>query len=194
MPYARSRGVLLIRGPEPELKIVLLGVAQPDLAIGAPEDGSGSSSSGALGALYVVLLTRLGDVKASYKVRGCPCALLPRVDVSVSGVVSVFCVAVFVAFAASHPSLILKVSPGSSGVLASSLGSSSFFGGAIASIGDLDGDNITEIAVGARKGGVGGAGAVIVVFPTSSFAVKSSSVFPTRDSPVEGVADGCAFG
>lgn len=65
----------------------------------------------------------------------------------------------------------IKLTSGSNG--APTLVNGDSFGWSVASLGDLDGDGVTDLAVGARSDGTGSRGAVYVQFMNSNGTVKS---------------------
>lgn len=69
----------------------------------------------------------------------------------------------------------VKISSTAGGLAASSLGNTDEFGRSIASIADMDGDGVPELAVGAQKDDDGGSnlGAVYILFMNSTGTVKS---------------------
>ena len=70
------------------------------------------------------------------------------------------------------------------------------FGGSVASLGDLDGDGVTDLAVGARYDDTGGTnrGAVYVQFMNSNGTVKSSVKIASGTNGGPTLADGDNFG
>ena len=77
-----------------------------------------------------------------------------------------------------------------------SLANSDNFGSSIAAVGDLDGDGISEIAVGSERNDSGGAnrGAVYIVFLNSDGTAKSSLQIASATNGGPTLADGDQFG
>jgi len=76
------------------------------------------------------------------------------------------------------------------------LDNSDWFGHSVTSLGDLDGDGITDIAVGARfddDGGVVGMGAVWVIFLNADGTVKSHQKISATQGNFTGVLDGSDY-
>ena len=117
----------------------------PDLAVGAPGEGSS-------GALYLVFLNADGSIKQSNRFW----------------------------------------SEGSAAV-SDALGSgSSYFGCSVTAPGDIDGDGVADLAVGAR---LGGTGTVVILFMDSSAGIKSAKAI--RGGAAGEIGDlhgGCQFG
>jgi len=182
----------------------------PDLAVGAPGDDTGGGENAKRGAVHVLLLNANGSVKSSTKIAhgtfigsgetldladrdyfGTSVASLGDLDgdgvmdlavgangdSSNRGAVYVLLMTSAGTVKSSH-----KIANGSSVGSGGTLGlaSGDYFGSSLVSLGDLDGDGIAELAVGARKDSSGtmGAlnhGAVYVLFLSSDGSIKSAS-------------------
>jgi len=169
-----------------------------DLAVGADRDGTG----GALrGAVYVLLMNSNGTVKGFQKIAhntggGPTLANLDRFggnvtslgDLDGDGVTDLAVGAsgdktggtnrgaVYVLFMNSNGTVksLQKIASGLNG--APALANGDYFGGALAGLGDLDGDGVTDLAAGAWGDDTGGAGrgAMYVLFLNSNGSVKNS--------------------
>ena len=97
------------------------------------------------------------------------------------------------ATATADPAKTKKVASGTSGGPA--LANGDMFGSAVAALGDLDGDGIEDMAVGApSQTGSGGAGAVFVQFMNADGTVKSSQRIASGVGGAPGLAAGDYFG
>ena len=72
----------------------------------------------------------------------------------------------------------VKIGNNGQGGLSSSLGDKNYFGSSIAEIGDLDGDNITDVAVGARS-----VKQLYILFLKADGTVKAEHVLGASDVP-----------
>ena len=172
-----------------------------DLAVGAPSDDTGGS---AWGAVHVLFMNADGTVdhlqKIAHMVGGGPPlddsdsfgnSLAALGDLDGDGTVDLAVGApfddtsaednrgaVYVLFmnpdgtVKSHRKIAHNVGGGPS------LASQAQFGRAVATLGDLDGDGVTEVAVGVERDSIGGQerGAVYVLFMNSNGSVKSSTL------------------
>ncbi|MHC4880693.1 MAG: beta strand repeat-containing protein, partial [Planctomycetota bacterium] len=179
-----------------------------DLVVGALGDGVASGSAGT-GAVHVLLLNADGTVKSQTKIsdglNGLTAGSLELSDLFGSAVASLGDLdgdgvvdiavgalndentdsgegAVYVLFLNANGTVKsqVKISDGLNGLAAGSLRGSDRFGSAVASLGDLDGDGVADIAVGARSGentDIPGfdfeEGAVYVLFLNSNGTVKN---------------------
>jgi hypothetical protein len=82
------------------------------------------------------------------------------------------------------------------GGLGDVLSRSDFFGVAVADIGDVDGDGVADVAVGAESADAGGSdvGAVHILFMDPAGSVAGSRAITATDLPVGGLEAGDAFG
>ncbi|MEM9041320.1 MAG: FG-GAP-like repeat-containing protein, partial [Actinomycetota bacterium] len=169
-----------------------------DLAVGAERDDDGGSDRG---AVYVLRMNTDGTVKAeqkiSHTVGGGPGlddndqfggSVAGIGDIDGDGIGDLAVGAVFdddEDFNAGAAYVVFLNADGSAkghqkisdtvGGLSTDLGSSNYFGDAVAGIGDLDGDGINDLVVGASRDNAGGTarGAVIVLFLNSDGTVKA---------------------
>lgn len=86
-----------------------------------------------------------------------------------------------------------KIVSGSGGLV---LADGDLFGESVAALGDLDGDGITDMAVGAKLDDTGGAasGAVYVLFMNAAGTVKGTQKIARGTANLTGLADGDHFG
>ncbi len=70
------------------------------------------------------------------------------------------------------------------------------FANSVANVGDLDGDGVADLAVGARQDGTGGAlrGAVHILFLNANGTVKSTSKIASGTGGAPTLVDGDRFG
>ncbi len=188
----------------------------PDLIAGSPQDDTGGSDRG---AIYLLMMTPSGAVRSSLKIAsgvgggpslvsgdrfGSSVATLG--DLDGNGVIDLAvgaagddtagfdrgAVHVLLLNANGTVKSTLKIASGSNG--GPNLLSNDAFGGALAALGDLDGDGITELAVGARGDDTGGSnrGATYVLFLNSTGSVRSSVKLAhnTNGGPALATADG----
>jgi hypothetical protein len=169
-----------------------------DLAVGAAGDDTGGSYRG---ALHVLLMNANGTVKASQKIAsgigGGPAlanldffggAVTNLGDLDGDGITELAVGAsgddtggtgrgaAYILFLNSNGTVksSRKIASGASG--AAVLGDGDYFGRSVAALGDLDGDGVTDLAVGAYRDDAGGAGrgAVHVLFLNANGTVKRS--------------------
>ncbi|MEM8748244.1 MAG: right-handed parallel beta-helix repeat-containing protein, partial [Actinomycetota bacterium] len=169
-----------------------------DLAVGAERDDDGGPDRG---AVYVLRMNADGTVKAEQKIShsagggpslddgdqfGTAVAGLGDLDGDGIGDIAVGAVfdddgdfnagAVYVLFlnADGTAKKQQKISD-SAGGFSTDLGSSNYFGDAVAGIGDLDGDGVNDLAVGASRDNAGGPGrgAVFVLFLNPDGSVRA---------------------
>lgn len=191
-----------------------------DLAVGAPLDDTGGAGYNR-GAVYVLFMNADGTVKSRQKIAhntggGPSLAFLDQFGSSVAalgdldgnGVTDIAvgapdddaggnsCGAVYVLFLNADGTVGArqKITTGTGG--GPTLPSFSSFGASVASLGDLDGDSITDLAVGARGDGTGGAyrGAAYVLFLNADGTVKSSQKIASSAGGGPILANGDQFG
>jgi hypothetical protein len=184
-----------------------------DLAVGVPGDATGGNSRG---AVYVLFLNANGSVQSSLKIasgtNGGPnlangdsfgCAVASLGDLDGDGVIDLAvgaygdnAGAVHVLFLNANGSVksSLKIASNMNG--GPSLAGSDVFGGAIASLGDLDGDGVSELAVGATGDNTGGParGAVHVLFLNANGSVKSARKIANGTNGGPSLKDADVFG
>ncbi len=172
-----------------------------DLAVGAYSDSTGGTERG---AVYVLLMNMNGTVKSSVNIasgtNGGPTlvnqdhfgtSVTSLGDLDGDGVTDLAVGAYRDGTGATYPGAVHVLFLNSNGTVKSStkiasdtnggptLASFDFFGSSVASVGDLDGDGVTDLAVGARGDNTGATysskrGAVHVLFLNSNGTVKSS--------------------
>ena len=189
-----------------------------DLAVGASKDDTGGYISG---AVYVLFMNPNGTVKASQKIAsgiggGPTLSTGDRFGTSVSSIgdldgdgVSDLVVgaagddtgggyrgALHVLFMNANGTVKArqKIASGIGG--APPLANLDFFGGAVANLGDLDGDGIAELAIGASGDDTGGTGrgAAYILYLNSNGTVKSSRKIASDTSGGPVLGDGDYFG
>jgi hypothetical protein len=189
-----------------------------DLAVGASKDDTGGYING---AVYVLFMNSNGTVKGSRKIAsgisGGPAlegnarfgaALSSVGDLDGDGVADlavgasgndtggIYRGAVHVLFLNSNGAVksSQKIAHGVGG--GPVLANLDFFGGAVANVGDIDGDGITELAVGASGDDTGGTGrgAIHLLFLNANGTVKSIRKIASGVNGGPGLGDGDAFG
>jgi predicted outer membrane repeat protein len=189
-----------------------------DLAVGASKDDTGGYISG---AVYVLFMNSNGTVKASQKIAsgvggGPTLSTGDRFGTSVTSIgdldgdgVSDLAVgaagddaggsyrgALHVLFmnAGGTVKASQKIASGVGG--GPVIANLDFFGGSVANLGDLDGDGITELAVGASGDDTGGTGrgAAYILFLNSNGTVKTSRKIASGIGGAPVLADGDYFG
>lgn len=183
-----------------------------DLAVGASQDDTGGN---AFGAVYVLFMNTDGSVKSSKKIAdgsgGLTLALQDRFGVSVAGLGDIdgdgvpdLAVGAYYDGAQDRGAVYVlrlnadgtvkgraKIASGSGVTVAAY----DYFGGAVAALGDLDGDGITDIAVGAHgKGGAANKGAVHIVLLNSDGTAKSDLEISDGQSNGPTLSNGDYFG
>ncbi len=188
-----------------------------DLAVGASGDDTGGTNRG---ATYVLLLNANGTVKSSQKIAsgvgGGPIltnsdyfgtAMASPGDLDGDGITDLAVGAwgddaggsgrgaVHVLFLNADGSVksSQKIADGVGGGPA--LSNNDFFGSSLAALGDLDGDGVTDLAVGTRYDDTGGAdrGAVHVLFMNADGTAKSSQKIASGTGGGPTLADGDVF-
>ena len=189
-----------------------------DLAVGASADDTGGASRG---AVYVLLLNADGTVKSRMKIahqlNGRPSlansdrfgnSVASLGDLDGDGVADLAVGAYQVDTGGMYRGAVHVLLLNANGTVKSSakiasgmnggpsLANTDFFGKSVASLGDLDGDGVTDLAVGAFRDGTGGAsrGAVHVLLLNSNGTVKSSTKIANGTNGGPTLADYDFFG
>lgn len=99
-----------------------------------------------------------------------------------------FCAAVFISLANNGKVLSYQKLSDTEGNLLAALDNTDQFGASVANIGDLDGDGVTDIAVGARldDDGGDGSGAVYILFLNNDGTIKSEQKISRTDGGFSG--------
>jgi CSLREA domain-containing protein len=190
----------------------------PDLAVGARLDDTGG---GARGAVHVLLMNADGTVRTSTKIasdtNGGPSltdndrfgtTVAAVGDLDGDGIADLAVGAYFDDTGGSNRGAVHVLLLNSDGTVKSStkiahelnggptLTDSDLFGNSIASLGDLNGDGVADLAVGARSDDVAGAdrGAVYVLLMNSDGTVKSTTRIASGTGGGPALADGDYFG
>lgn len=182
----------------------------PDLAVGARADDDGGTDRG---AVWVLLMTTAGTVKSSQKISDTQgdfggilddadsfgISLASLGDLDGDGLTELAVGAIGdddggtdrgAVWVLSLGPVQLKISD-TQGQFTGVLDNSDFFGGAVASLGDVDGDGVTDIAVGAERDDDGGTdrGAVWVLFMNADGTVKAHQKISDTEGGFAGVLD-----
>jgi len=190
-----------------------------DLAVGAISDDTGGLDRG---AVHVLFLNANGSVKNAQKIAstgtvgltfsppgdlfGTSVASLG--DLDGDGVTDLAVGAIFDGTGGTKRGAVYVVFLKADGTVKSSLkiadntnggptlANNDYFGGAVASVGDLDGDGVTDLAVGAKGDDTDGflRGAVYVLFLNADGTVKSSLKIANNTNGGPILADGDQFG
>ena len=170
----------------------------PDLAVGAPSDDTGANQAG---AAYILFMKADGTVSATQKIAndsGLLTGTLTTTDFFGSGMASIGDLnddqvpdlavgafrsgaddtgAVYILFLETNGTVIsyTKIASGTGGLASDSLDANSFFGFGMTGIGDLNGDQIPDLAVGAYRDNTNGSqrGAVYILFMKRDGTVDS---------------------
>ena len=169
-----------------------------DLAVGAPSDDTGANQAG---AAYIQFMKADGTVSATQKIAndsGLLTGTLTTTDFFGSGMASIGDLnddqvpdlavgafrsgaddtgAVYILFLETNGTVIsyTKIASGTSGLASDSLDANGFFGFGMTGIGDLNGDQIPDLAVGAYRDNTNGSqrGAVYILFMKRDGTVDS---------------------
>jgi hypothetical protein len=189
-----------------------------DLAVGASTDGTGGPVRG---AVYVLLMNSNGTVKSSTKIasgtNGGPTlansvrfgsSVASLGDLDGDGVTDLAVGAHLDDTGGFNRGAVHVLSMNSNGTVKSStkiahqlnggptLANQDYFGSSVASLGDLDGDGVTDLAVGANRDDTGGngRGAVYVLLMNTNATVKSTTKMVSGTNGGPTLDDGDYFG
>ncbi|HEY2414659.1 MAG TPA: FG-GAP-like repeat-containing protein [Pirellulaceae bacterium] len=189
----------------------------PDLAVGATGDSTGGSFS-ARGAVYVLFMNSNGTVRSSVKLASLTSGLPALDDLTFFGTsvaslgdldgdgvtdlavgapgVNAEAGAVYVILMNANGTVKRSTRLTSDENNAPLLSTFDLFGSSVANLGDLDGDGVTDLAVGAIGDDTGGdaRGAVDVLFMKADGAVKCSVKLASDINGGPTLADNSAFG